>query len=229
MDEIILNGNTAKILVTDFSFGGELLIDSTAEVLAYTLVDQQPVLALWVTNGESEHGLIVNFANQTESTILQIDNSIKVVLLDRSAASLSWVSGLDSNPKVPVDKSGDLSNDKGTKTLAFPKGITNTGENVLLVIQDTRGYKRRNAAKIVGNLLAQQVDHLAKVLLTLLDDSKWPIASPSDGFAGASINIYRSILVLDAPKGYDVALSLVVSNVDPFKDYRALLYVHGHQ
>lgn len=127
-----LNGNYAKILVTDFKFGDELLIYSTAEILTYGIFDKKPTLVLWVFNGEdgeflmanarqgkvtscnksevvftkSKHALVVNFKKQHGRTAIELDNGIRVLILDRDAAHRFWVPGLTNDPRVPVDQTG---------------------------------------------------------------------------------------------------------------------------
>ncbi|KAL4753695.1 glycoside hydrolase superfamily [Aspergillus terricola var. indicus] len=125
-----LNGHVAKILVTDFRFGGRNLLYSTAEVLTYGVFDSRPTLALWVFNGEggefftecatsgsavrgdaskvqfvkSEKGLIVNFKEQAGMTVVTTDNDVRVLLMDRDTAHLFWVPALTADPIVPVDQ-----------------------------------------------------------------------------------------------------------------------------
>lgn len=50
---ITIDGHQAKILPTDFKFGGKNLLYTTAEVLTYSVVDGKEVLAVWVPSGES--------------------------------------------------------------------------------------------------------------------------------------------------------------------------------
>ncbi|OCL15370.1 glycoside hydrolase family 35 protein [Glonium stellatum] len=128
---IVLNGHQSKIIVTDFAFGNETLIYSTAEVLTYAVFNGRPTLVLWVPTGESgefyiEHakqgsiaacngcsniifctsgnGLIVTFQQQEGMSVLQFDKGVRVLLLDRSAAYTFFVPGLTSDPLVPVDQ-----------------------------------------------------------------------------------------------------------------------------
>ncbi|KAL2847768.1 glycoside hydrolase superfamily [Aspergillus pseudoustus] len=127
---ITLNGHVAKVLVTDFSFGGNNLIYSTAEVLTYGIFDKEPTLALWVPNGEggeffiqdarngkvaagdqsrvkfskSREGLVVNFREQKGITVIELDGNIRVVVLDRDTAHLFWAPALINDPRVPADQ-----------------------------------------------------------------------------------------------------------------------------
>ncbi|GKZ22578.1 hypothetical protein AbraIFM66951_006437 [Aspergillus brasiliensis] len=129
---IRLNGHQSKIIVTDFTFGSETLLYSTAEVLTYAVMDKKPTLVLWVPTGESgefavkgaksgsvvskcrgcstinfhqEGGnLIVGFTQSQGMSIVQIDNDIRVVLLDRTAAYKFWAPALTEDPLVPEDE-----------------------------------------------------------------------------------------------------------------------------
>ncbi|KAH7125967.1 glycoside hydrolase superfamily [Dactylonectria macrodidyma] len=128
--QLQLCGNYAKILVTDFRFGGNHMIYSTAEVLTYAFFDDKPTLVLWVFNQEggeflisdagsgnvtsgskdrvtfnaTDNGLLVNFRNQTGQTVLELDNNLRVLLMDRDTAHIFWVPALTSDARVPEDK-----------------------------------------------------------------------------------------------------------------------------
>ncbi|KAI2790701.1 putative beta-galactosidase B [Penicillium oxalicum] len=122
-----LNGHQSKILVTDFKFGKETLLYSTAEVLTYAVFENTPTLVLWVPAGESgefnikgakkgsvsachgcssvgfypEHGgLTATFTQSSGMSVLEIDN-IRVILLDRKSAYKFWAPALTNNPLVP--------------------------------------------------------------------------------------------------------------------------------
>ncbi|GME39701.1 Glycoside hydrolase family 35 [Neofusicoccum parvum] len=127
--EIELNAREAKILPTDFRFSGQKLIYSTAEVFTYVELDGKPTVALWVPDGEGgefflegkgntsakatpsdnvtfhqdSHGLIVNFANQNGTTIIDTE-SARFVLLGRTAAWKTFAPVLTSDPHAPVDE-----------------------------------------------------------------------------------------------------------------------------
>ncbi|EEB86976.1 hypothetical protein MPER_15886, partial [Moniliophthora perniciosa FA553] len=49
---IMLVGEQSKIITTDFRFGDNILVYSTAEVLSHSVVDGQSILALWLPEGE---------------------------------------------------------------------------------------------------------------------------------------------------------------------------------
>lgn len=121
---IRLNGYQSKIVVTDFSFGTESLLYSTAEVLTYVIQDATPTLALWVPTGESgefaikgatqgsvkrcqgcsgigfyaeSSHLIVTFTQGQGMSVLEFDSGTKIVLLDRTSAYLFWAPTLTTN------------------------------------------------------------------------------------------------------------------------------------
>lgn len=128
---IRLNGYQSKVIVTDFTFGSHTLLYSTAEVLSYTVLDGIPTLALWVPTGESGEFSIKNvgkgsvtpknasnvkyyfndgiltvaFSQAEGMTTLQLENGVRIILLDRSAAYLFWAPALTNDPAVPEDAS----------------------------------------------------------------------------------------------------------------------------
>ncbi|RAL05492.1 glycoside hydrolase family 35 protein [Aspergillus ibericus CBS 121593] len=129
---IRLNGHQSKIIVTDYTFGSETLLYSTAEVLTHAVIDDKPTLVLWVPTGESgefavkgvkkgsvvskcqgcsdinfhqESGsLIVGFTQSEGVSIVQLDDEIRVVLLDRTAAYNFWAPALTEDPLVPENE-----------------------------------------------------------------------------------------------------------------------------
>ncbi|KAL4931622.1 glycoside hydrolase family 35 protein [Aspergillus undulatus] len=129
-NRMTLSGHVAKILLTDFRFGGHNLVYSTAEVLTYGIFDTEPTVALWVFNGEggefyidgaesgktvagddpkiqfiqSGKGLAVNFREQEGLTVVETDNGARVLLMDRDRAHLFWAPPLTNDPTVPVDQ-----------------------------------------------------------------------------------------------------------------------------
>ncbi|KAI8629795.1 glycoside hydrolase family 35 protein [Xylariaceae sp. FL1651] len=123
--EIAINGHQAKILVTDFHFGSKKLLYSTAEVLTYAVVDNKETLVLWVPTGESGEftitgvtsanisscegcanieffagtsNITVSFIQNAGMSIIELSDTSKVVLLDRSAAYFFWASSLTKDP-----------------------------------------------------------------------------------------------------------------------------------
>lgn len=130
---IVLNGHQSKIIVTDFNFGSRSLLYSTAEVLTYALFDDEPTLVLWLPDGESgefyikgdgkslksshpnasnikyypdKNGLLVTITKQQGMTVLQFDESLRVVILDRTSAYPFWVPALSADPFVPANETG---------------------------------------------------------------------------------------------------------------------------
>lgn len=123
---IVLNGRQSKIVVTDFTFGSEKLVYSTAEVLTYAIFDSNSTLVLWVPTGESGefyikgaksgkvsscrgcsntgfhpdyNGLLVTFTQNKGMTVMMIGN-IRVVILDRTYAYPFWAPTLSADPLV---------------------------------------------------------------------------------------------------------------------------------
>ncbi|KAL4977037.1 glycoside hydrolase superfamily [Aspergillus desertorum] len=129
---IRLNGHQSKIIVTDFHLASETLLYSTAEVLTYAVFDRKPILVLWVPTGESgefafrgaksgsvatcsgcsniqfhrDNGsLTVVFTQGEGMSVLQLDNGVRVVLLDRQKAYTFWAPALTDDPLVPEGES----------------------------------------------------------------------------------------------------------------------------
>ena len=129
---IAIDGRQAKVLVADFNAGPQKIIYSTAEVLAVSVQDGRPLVALWVPTGETgefylkgvkkgkvaacdgcedvkfhkaKGGLIVSFLQNQGRTVLTFDNGLRVVLLDRSTAYKSWQPELTNDPHSPLDQS----------------------------------------------------------------------------------------------------------------------------
>ncbi|OMP85099.1 putative beta-galactosidase B [Diplodia seriata] len=127
--EMELNAREAKIVPTDFRFSGQKLLYSTAEVFTYVELDGKPTIALWVPGGEggefllagtanvsatavpsdgvafhqSEHGLLVSFANQTGTTVVDTAKA-RFVLLDRVDAWKTFAPVLTADPHAPVNE-----------------------------------------------------------------------------------------------------------------------------
>lgn len=143
--KITINGHQAKILVTDFTFGGKKLIYSTAEVLSYAIIDGSEVLALWLpfdeageikikgasdakVSGEShvdkldvksgDDEIVISYVQKSGVTVIDLDDGARVLLLDRQAAYYFWVPTLDNDPMTPVNKTGKHLKSTGTMDLA---------------------------------------------------------------------------------------------------------------
>lgn len=129
---IAIDGRQAKVLVADFNAGPQKIVYSTAEVLAVSVQDGKPLVALWVPTGETgefflkgvkkgkiaacdgcesvefhkaKGGLIVSFLQNEGRTVLTFDNGLRVVLMDRSAAYTAWQPELSNDPHSPLDQS----------------------------------------------------------------------------------------------------------------------------
>ena len=128
----VINGRQAKILVSNFSAGNQNVIYSTAEVLAVSIQNGKQLIALWVPTGESgefylqgvrkghvakcagcanvrfhqaPHGTVVSFMQNAGSTVLEFENGVRVLLLDRSEAYKTWQPMLSADPHAPLDQS----------------------------------------------------------------------------------------------------------------------------
>ncbi|KAG9233709.1 putative beta-galactosidase [Amylocarpus encephaloides] len=127
---IVLNGRESKILVTDFKIGNEKLIYSTAEVLTVSVQGKHPLVFLWLPAGESGEfflgvarhgkiakgdaifgvtfhqvsgGIVVSYTQIEGSAVLEFDNHVRVVLLDRNAAYHTWMPSTSTDPYTPDD------------------------------------------------------------------------------------------------------------------------------
>lgn len=131
---IVLDGHQSKIIVTDFSMGNSTLTYSTAEVLTYAIIDRHPTVVLWVPAGESaefhikgaregsvqdasgssaifytdRHGVTASFNVVSGKSVLQFDNHVQVVIVDRPTAYRFWAPNLPDDPTAPVEKSGKV-------------------------------------------------------------------------------------------------------------------------
>ncbi|KAK4234521.1 glycoside hydrolase superfamily [Achaetomium macrosporum] len=124
----VLSGNEGKILVADFHFGNQTLYYATAEVLTYSIIDGKEILVLWTPSGRSgefylngattgtvssgqsvtfvgsDHGVIVANTQRGGLTVLEFDNGVRIILVDRKTAYKVWVPALTKDPGVPVDQ-----------------------------------------------------------------------------------------------------------------------------
>jgi beta-galactosidase len=127
---IRLAGQQSKVIVTDFHFGNNTLVYSTAEVLSHSIIDGQSVLALWLPEGESgefaikggsKHRQVVSgtgggfhedkgkdllttsYKQQKTTSVLQFDN-FRVLLVPHKLAYKFWAPTLTNDPIVPADK-----------------------------------------------------------------------------------------------------------------------------
>ncbi|KAK0636102.1 glycoside hydrolase superfamily [Bombardia bombarda] len=126
-----INGNEVKIFVNDFHFGNNTLIYSTAEVLTYSVIDGRPILVLWLSAGLSaefylqgainatvvqttegqwatidkrDKGVIVGWIQRDKMIVVDFDNGVRVLLLDRNLAYKLWAPALTKNPRVAVNE-----------------------------------------------------------------------------------------------------------------------------
>ncbi|KAJ6559161.1 glycoside hydrolase family 35 protein [Mycena vulgaris] len=125
---IRLVGVQSKIIVSDFRFGNNTLVYSTAEVLSHSIIDGQSILALWLPDGEFGEfsilggskkrevvsgtgggfhtvggNLVLSYKQQTTQSVLQFDH-FRVILLPRSLAYAFWAPTLTNDPIVAADQ-----------------------------------------------------------------------------------------------------------------------------
>ena len=132
-NDIVLNGRQSKIIVTDFKVGQEKLIYSTAEVLTLSIQEGQPILFLWLPEGESGEfmlagarsataikqdgcsnvrfetstgGLTTCYVQLEGSCVFEFDNGLKVVVVGREAAYNTWMPTSSSDPYTPENSTG---------------------------------------------------------------------------------------------------------------------------
>ncbi|KAJ6605805.1 glycoside hydrolase superfamily [Mycena sp. CBHHK59/15] len=121
-------GRAVQIIVSDFRFGNNTLVYSTAEILSHSIVDGQSILALWLPDGESGEfsilggskkrevvsgtgggfhqvgsNLVLSYKQETTQAVLQFDN-FRVILLPRSLAYAFWAPTLSNDPIVTADQ-----------------------------------------------------------------------------------------------------------------------------
>ncbi|KAF2457709.1 glycoside hydrolase superfamily [Lineolata rhizophorae] len=129
--EVTLNGHQSKILVVDFNFGSHVLLYSTAEVLTYAVTDVGTILVLWVPTDESgefhlkgatdgsiakyqqgsnveffedDEGIITTFTQGQGMTVLEFENDVSVIILDRKSAYHFWAPVTSNDPSGPADE-----------------------------------------------------------------------------------------------------------------------------
>lgn len=135
LSSMSLSGYQSKILTSNFNFSDNYLLYSTADVLTYAVFDGKPTIALWVPTGESgefsvegaqwgsvmscegcfdvgfypeSSGLITTFGQNEGMSVLELNNGVRVLLLDRSAAYSFWAPPLNSAPQPSVDETGKI-------------------------------------------------------------------------------------------------------------------------
>ncbi|KAJ7069720.1 glycoside hydrolase family 35 protein, partial [Mycena amicta] len=153
---IRLVGVQSKIITTDFRFGSNTLVYSTAEVLSHSVVDGQSVLALWLPDGElgefsilggskkrevvsgtggSFHqvgnNLVLSYHQQSTRSVLQFDN-FRVILLPRSLAYTFWAPTISNDPIVEADSVIFVTGPYLVRTVAF------SGSKVVLTGDSTQ-------------------------------------------------------------------------------------------
>ncbi|EAW07179.1 uncharacterized protein ACLA_018830 [Aspergillus clavatus NRRL 1] len=205
---IQLNGHQAKIIVTGFTFGAETLLYSMAEVLTYNILDKDATLVLWVpraspaslpsrepspqksrtatavreSSSTARRALVVNFTQANGLSVVQLNNGVRVVLLNKTAAYHFWTGGLglyapSSLPPIthpptqeitPPDTAAGPSgatatssarqpNPKPTKPLSFLPHALPATQNVLLVLHVGTGHDQTSGVLNPLGMLAARL------------------------------------------------------------------------
>lgn len=130
---ITLDGIESKTLVTDFRIGStdKKLIYSTVEVLTVSDLGDRQVVAFWAPQGQSgevllkdatsgriannstailtetAEGVIVSFTVGAQKTVIDFDNGIQFVIMDRQTAFGMWAPVLSNDPLSWEDETGN--------------------------------------------------------------------------------------------------------------------------
>jgi hypothetical protein len=134
--DIVLDGRESKIIATDFSFGKQNLVYSTAEILTVSVQDQKPILVLWLPEGQSgeflltgvQHGqalksdgcsgvrfvatnssnggIVTSYTQSTGSCVFEFNNQSQVIVMDKSTAYSTWIPTLSTDPYAPENSTG---------------------------------------------------------------------------------------------------------------------------
>ena len=127
----VIDGRQAKVLVSDFNAGDAKVIYSTTEVLAVSIVDENPIIAFWAPTSEAgeiyladvqggkiasapegsdvklhreQHGTIISFSDARNQTVITFEHGPTVVIMDRPAAYRTWQPMLSNDPHDPLDQ-----------------------------------------------------------------------------------------------------------------------------
>lgn len=132
---ITLDGIQSKVLVTDFRIGAtkKKLTYSTLEVLTVSDLGNRQIVVLWAPNAEtgefllkgtksgkvisgkggdkksltkSKNGVITNVVVKDEPTVIEYDNKVQVVIVDRKSAYKFWAPTLNNNPLAWENSTG---------------------------------------------------------------------------------------------------------------------------
>ena len=127
---ITLNGTESRVLVTDFSIGqsGKKFAYSTAEILSVASFEDRQVVVLWEPTGQNgeillsgaakvdvkkgkidqqaskQNGTVVSFTVDKEPTVIEFDNGVQVVIVNRETAYGFWAPNLESDPMAWENK-----------------------------------------------------------------------------------------------------------------------------
>lgn len=131
---ITLNGRESKTLVTDFRIGssGKKITYATLEVLTVSDLGDRQVVVLWAPDGEqgefllkgaksgkvvsanadeksltkTRNGIVTNVVTSEEKTVIEYNNHVQAVVVDRQSAYKFWAPTLDSDPLAWENSTG---------------------------------------------------------------------------------------------------------------------------
>ncbi|PLB49336.1 putative beta-galactosidase [Aspergillus steynii IBT 23096] len=122
---ITINGTESKVLVTNFNIGSssKKITYATLEVLTVSDLGDRQVVVFWAPAGEqgeflingakwgnvigknsndtltkTRNGIVTNVVTGKESTVIDYDNDVQAVVVDRQSAYKFWAPTLDNNP-----------------------------------------------------------------------------------------------------------------------------------
>ncbi|KAL4876531.1 glycoside hydrolase superfamily [Aspergillus karnatakaensis] len=120
---ITLNGTESKVLVTDFRIAssGKKITYATLEVLTVADLGDRQVVVLWAPEGEdgefllkgarsgravsgkaktrrTKNGVVTNVVTGGENIVVNYNNDVQAVVVDRASAYKFWAPTLDSSP-----------------------------------------------------------------------------------------------------------------------------------
>lgn len=140
----------------------------------------------------------------------------------------------DNGDNVILLIQDNTGHDEGSSALR-PRGILNatllgSNETIQWKLAGTAGAPTNTTLDSVrgpyneGGLVSERLGwHLPG-----FDDSRWSDRSPSDGVAEATVQFYRTSLILDVPEQHDVSIVFTISS-NATSEVRALLFVNGYQ
>lgn len=134
---ITLDGIESKVLPTDFRLGStdKKITYTTSEILTVSDLGDRQVVVFWAPNGQSgefllkgakggkvvhgrtgtnssitptKNGVITNFVSKEDKTVVDYENGVQAVVVNRESAFKFWAPTLDNNPLAYENATGKL-------------------------------------------------------------------------------------------------------------------------